>query len=118
MEEKLIEASIRLVMGMTGVFSSLVLLAGVIWLMRSLDEWVNARRIRRYAASVEASDQPDELNDEIVAVISAAAALTLRRPVRVRRVQFLEDRPGTVWTSSGRLNIMASHALGRRSSRR
>lgn len=118
MQTKLEEALLLLASGITGVFASLLLLAAAIWLIRTVDERVNAFRIRRYAARVQAAEDPDELNDEVVAVLAAAAATTLRKHVRVRRVQFLQERPGTVWTSSGRLNIMSSHAPGRRSSRR
>jgi hypothetical protein len=105
---------VLLVVGMGGVFISLLALAGMIWLFKAADEWLNQRRIRQYAETAIASGEPDGINDELVAVITAAATAAAERSVRVRKVRFLSPIAAGAWASSGRLNVMASHQISRR----
>ncbi len=115
--ENFFESLLLLVVGMSGVFASLVFLAGMIWLFRFADETLNRRRIKKYSQQVELHEVVDEVNDELVAVITAAVSSTLRKPVIVRRVQFLNQKSsGGSWAVTGRVNIMASHAIAKRKS--
>lgn len=56
----------------------------------------------------------EELSDELVAVIAAAAAETLTSTIVVKRIQFLNDAATGAWATTGRLNIMASHQISKR----
>jgi sodium pump decarboxylase gamma subunit len=115
--DKFVESLLLLVVGMTGVFASLVFLAGMIWMFRFADETLNKRRIKKYSQQVELHEVVDDIHDELVAVLTAAASATLRNPVTVRRVQFLSQKSsGGSWAVTGRVNIMASHAISRRKS--
>jgi sodium pump decarboxylase gamma subunit len=117
MGQDIIESVLLLVVGMAAVFSALLLLAGMIRLLEWVDRCINTTRIRKYSEKVEAHKVDDEINDEIVAVISAAVAATLRPPVRIRKIRFLTGGPSDpAWAVTGRLNIMASHAISRRKS--
>ena len=110
------QSLILLVVGMGGVFAALLLLAGMIWLLKWADEFANGLRIRRYAREAESAAEEEGLNDEIVAVLTAAATAAARRRVRVKTVRFLAPLTAGAWSSSGRLNIMASHQISRRKS--
>lgn len=114
MYDKLIESILLLVVGMTGVFAALVFLAVMIWSFRLFDEWLNRKRIQKYASQVESKLVDNEVNDELVAVLTAAAASVIRKPVRVRRVQFLSGTGAAAWATTGRLNVMASHSIPKR----
>jgi Na+-transporting methylmalonyl-CoA/oxaloacetate decarboxylase gamma subunit len=114
MLERFIESSILLIVGLGGVFAALLLMAGMIWMMRSSDEWLNAFRIRRYAKKVEEKASEDEVNDEVIAVIAAATATALRRHVRIRKIRFLGTQAPGAWAVTGRLNVMASHQISKR----
>ncbi len=115
--ERILESLLVMLVGMTGVFTSLVLLAGMIWFFRWADEGLNAWRIKKYAEKVEAERVEDEINDELIAVLSAAAATALRKSVVVKKVQFLSQKTtGGSWAVTGRLNVMASHAISKRKS--
>jgi sodium pump decarboxylase gamma subunit len=114
MLDKMLESLLLLIVGMGGVFVSLALLAGMIRCFSYADEALNKRRINRYAAQVEAHQVDESLNDEIVAVIVAAASATLRKSVIIRRVRLFDNRSTDPWAVTGRLNIMASHAISRR----
>lgn len=116
MSERLLESFMLLVVGMGGVFASLLLLAGMIWLFKTFDERFNAWRIRTYAQKVEANPEDDGINDEVAAVIAAAATAAMKRPVVVRKVRFLTPVPETSWAVTGRVNIMASHLITKRKS--
>jgi sodium pump decarboxylase gamma subunit len=114
--ENLYQSILLLVIGMSVTITVLASLAGLIWLLKAVDEKVNSRRIRTYAEKVETHKVDVDVNDEIVAVLAAAAAATLRRPVSIRRVRFLIPSAEPAWAVTGRLNIMASHAISRRKS--
>jgi Na+-transporting methylmalonyl-CoA/oxaloacetate decarboxylase gamma subunit len=114
--ENLYQAGLLLIVGMTVTISVLALLAGLIWLLKSVDELINKQRIKTYAERVESHKVDIDVNDEIVAVLAAAAMLALKRPVSIKRVRFLQPSSEPAWSVTGRLNIMASHAISRRKS--
>jgi sodium pump decarboxylase gamma subunit len=116
MTENILESLRLLVVGLLGVFAALLLLAAMIWAFRAVDEGLNKRRIRKYSAQVESKQVDTDLNDEIVAVIAAAATATLKKPIIVRRVRFLHAHPVGAWAVTGRLNVMASHSIAKRKS--
>lgn len=114
MLENLLESLVLLFAGMTGVMLSLLFLAGMISAIKFLDERFNSWRIRRYSEKVATALPEDELSDEIAAIITAAVAATLKKPVRIRRLRLFDADAGAAWSSMGRLNIMASHHIARR----
>ncbi len=116
MTDPIVEALLLLVVGMASVFAALFLLAGMIRFLEWADSRINTIRIRKYADKVETHQVDDDVNDEIVAVITAAIAATIRKPVVVRKIRFLESGAEPAWAVTGRLNIMASHAITKRKS--
>jgi Na+-transporting methylmalonyl-CoA/oxaloacetate decarboxylase gamma subunit len=117
MTQNIVEALLLLAAGMAAVFTALLMLAGMIRLLVWADRTINSLRIRKYAEKVETHKVDDVLNDEIVAVISAAVTTALGRAVKIRKVRFLSGEPAAAWAVTGRLNIMASHAISRRKPR-
>jgi sodium pump decarboxylase gamma subunit len=116
MGETLVAALMILVVGLSATFLCLLFLSAMIWSFKSIDERLNMWRIQRYAQKVEGDPHSDGVRDEIVAVIAAAITAAVRRPIVIRRVRFLEsDRTGS-WAVTGRINVMASHAITRRKS--
>ena len=111
MFERLSESSLLLIVGMGGVFASLLVISGMIWVFKFVDETLNSRRVKKYAEKVEQKSVDPDHNDELIAVVSAAVAATLLQPVTVRRIRFLGDTSGESWTSAGRGSIMASHTI-------
>ncbi len=87
------------------LFILLTIVAAKTGLLRVLDRRLN-REVRP-----PTQRGPDE---ETIAVIAAAAVMSLEGTVRVRRVRLFSGESGGAWTSVGRLNIMASHTLARR----
>ena len=116
MTDPIVEAVLLMVAGMSAVFSALLLLAGMIRLLEWTDTRLNSLRIRKYAEKLESHQIEDDVNDEVVAVITAAISTTLKQPVIVRKIRFLNSGPGPAWAVTGRLNIMASHAIAKRKS--
>ena len=116
MLENLVESGLLLVVGLVGVFAVLLLMAGMIWALKSSDEWLNRLRIRKYAQKVETKQVEEDINDEIVAVLAAAATTVLKKPLRIRKVRFLGTQEGEAWAVTGRLNVMASHQISKRKS--
>jgi hypothetical protein len=58
--------------------------------------------------------EAEELNDEIIAAITAAVVATLKKPVSLKNVKLFERNPGLQWLTSGRFTIMTSHTISRR----
>lgn len=56
---------------------------------------------------------PTADDDELLAVIAAAASLAVGRAVRVRTVQALTQAGDDMWTTAGRARVMGSHRLPR-----
>jgi len=110
-EEKLIEALLLMVVGMGVVFASLTFLAGMIWCFKFTDEFLNKRKISQYAKKIETQEETDEMNDELVAIIAAAAESTFHAPVVIRKIQFLGGKNTSAWRSSGRSAQMRSHQI-------
>lgn len=67
------------------------------------------------AKSVVAVSEPvrsDETNDEeLVAVITAAANAVMQKTVVVKRIRSLSSPNETAWSQSGRLNVMGTHSI-------
>ena len=53
------------------------------------------------------------LTPQKVVVIAAAAAAVLQRPVRVKRITFINQNTISAWADAGRMSIHNSHRLGR-----
>jgi hypothetical protein len=50
-------------------------------------------------------------DEELAAVLAAAAHAVLRRPVRIRRIHLHHDSDDDLWSRAGRVDIMHSHRL-------
>lgn len=92
-----------LIVGMSVIFVMLGFIAGLLWRRRS----TGTRAVR---------EAGDDIDEETIAVLAAAAAVMLKRSVSIRRVRFLKPSVEPAWAVTGRLNIMASHAISRRKS--
>jgi sodium pump decarboxylase gamma subunit len=116
MTEPIIQSLSLSVLAFGIVFVTFIVLVLAVRVIRWADERTNALRIAEYAEKVATHQVDDEVNDEIVAVITAAVAATLRKPVVVRKIRFLTTESEAAWAVTGRLNIMASHAIAKRKS--
>ena len=114
MLERIVECLVLSVVGMGVVIVSLAVLAAIIAFFRYADEAANQWRIRRYRIRVEKQRVDPDLNDEQIAILTAAAAMTFKRPVMVRRIRFSGRADTPSWAVTGRLNIMASHLIQKR----
>ncbi|MCK6626575.1 MAG: hypothetical protein L6R45_15530 [Anaerolineae bacterium] len=56
---------------------------------------------------------PAAPSPEVMAVISAAVAVTLGQKARIRRVRYWRARPTSAWAVQGRISIMNSHGTRR-----
>jgi Na+-transporting methylmalonyl-CoA/oxaloacetate decarboxylase gamma subunit len=112
--EQLVEGHLLPVVGVAVTLAAFSFLAGVIWTLTWSDDKLHARKIRPSVRKVETPQAGDEVNDEVVAVIAAAATAVMRKRVTIKRITFLSPAPGQAWTVTGRLNIMASHAITKR----
>ena len=89
------------------VFAAMLLLTFVGLLLR----WLSQRQVaaeRSRALPV----QPGRIDPRVMAVIVAAVAATIGRPVAVHRVHVHRGGEADRWSRAGRLDIMVSHRVG------
>ncbi|NLO19475.1 MAG: OadG family protein [Ignavibacteria bacterium] len=115
MFERIYEALMLLVAGLGVVFTSLLMFNLLISLMIIIDERINKARVSKKLSVKKEDAAPEEkITPEIVAIITAAAVETFHKPIKIKKIHFL-DRPHTTsWANTGRLNILGSHSLRRR----
>ena len=93
--------------GILIVFSVLALIAGVIALLKKLDDrWQDHER------------RLDTIDTTTLVLISAAVATVVQGRFQVRRIHRLLSprRTRTPWTAQGRLTLQGSHAVRRKRS--
>jgi Na+-transporting methylmalonyl-CoA/oxaloacetate decarboxylase gamma subunit len=99
--------------GMVVVFSGLTIL----FLLMTLFQRIERARAQEPARAAPTptpapAPAPDTIPPEIVAAVSAAAALAIDKKVRITRIQYRGPSEST-WSRQGRVTIMASHAIRR-----
>lgn len=123
--EELISGFQILLIGISVVFSALAIVAILISLFGYFDKRQNqisakkseavaeppAKIVKPEAKIVTASKPPakEVISPEVLAVISAAVALSFQKKVRITRIRrFAID---STWQKQGRIAIMTSHAV-------
>ncbi len=115
MWEKLIEALEVLVIGMGGVFTSLIFFYLLIVLLKKIDGMIQAKESKTLEIATnqrkEAEDlsRINEIDNELIAVISAAAYSIVRKPVRVKTISFLGNKDDSTWSQIGKIDVISSH---------
>ena len=93
---------------MIGVLIFFVALALVCFLFRYFasslfDKWNNVSK----PVYEETADEDEEL----IAVISAAAAIAIKKSVVVRKIKFVGSHQDNAWSQGGRVTVMGSHSV-------
>lgn len=60
------------------------------------------------------NQEAEELNDEIIAAITAAVITVFKEPLSLKSVKVFERNSGVAWLTSGRFTIMTSHTISKR----
>ncbi len=117
MWERLGESFVVLVVGMGGVIGCLLFFYLVIGLINKVDAWAverqkeRAERLRNMAASSRANKAAPDGDEELLAVITAAAESMLSKQIVVKNLRFLSDSNPTSWATIGRMNLISSHNI-------
>lgn len=113
------EAFALAAVGVGVVFAALAVVGGA---MALLGRWLRTPEAAPLAAAAppaeasapaHATGLPGHLDGPTLALLTAAAVAAVGRPVRVRRVTFVEPVTASAWKEAGRLTIHASHNLRR-----
>lgn len=110
MENKLWEAIIVMIVGMGGVFASLVFFFLLMLVLNTLESKINKLRVSKklQPKPVTSNEEQISISPEIVAVISAAAYEVFRKPVIIKKVKYLKQTDNK-WSETGRMIVMGSH---------
>jgi len=114
MLEKIEEALMLLVVGMGVVFVSLFMFNVLISIMKFVDEKINKMRVGKKLSIKKEDIAPEEkITPEVVAIITAAAIEAFHKPIKIKKIHFLDSQDVTPWARFGRQNILGSHLLKR-----
>ncbi len=114
MEENINEAIVVMIVGLGGVFTSLVFFYLLMLALNGIESRINKSRASRKLSPKPAANSEEQINisPEIVAVISAAAYETFRKPVVVKKVKYLKQTDSK-WSETGRMIVMGSHNINK-----
>lgn len=89
--------------------AALGFLAGMVFLAVSL--YVFPRLGDRPRPKVEPMQPAEAVDDEVIAVLAAAAGEALQAPVRLHQVHVHREPAVERWSRAGRVDIMTSHRV-------
>ncbi len=96
--------------GIFVVLISLSFFSIIIAIIHKIDEKINEMRARKHLKSTV--EEPTMIDPKIVAVITAAALETFKKPIKIKRIKFVDKHTmPSSWSSSGRLSIFESHKI-------
>jgi sodium pump decarboxylase gamma subunit len=114
MNQLLTESFGLLFIGMGGVFAVLTFFYLLIMVMNKINQSSNAKKAeQKLGVSADKAEEmnPDDINPEILAVISAAVFATLQEKVKIKTIRFLTQPDDTSWSRIGRLSLIESHII-------
>jgi len=105
-------------MGMGVVFVALILLSSAVALFQYINQqFIDTKSNQNRASAVSAPTtnntvvDADGITPELMSIITAAATVSLRKKIRVRRIRYRAMSPESAWSRQGRVSIMASHRM-------
>lgn len=106
------EALILLLIGMSGVFAVLTFFYLLILIVNKINYAFNQRKASKKLNPESISNtNSDEIDPEIIAVISAAVLVALKSQVKIKSIKFLKEPDDTSWARIGRLSLIESHNI-------
>jgi Na+-transporting methylmalonyl-CoA/oxaloacetate decarboxylase gamma subunit len=107
----LLEALLVMIIGLSGVFLSLLFFYIIIFFLQKSDEKLNKYLVQKKLEPNIIDTNITQIKPEIVAAISAAVFETFHKKIVIKKIHFLDDDKSSQWATSGRINIMGSHNL-------
>ena len=108
------EALILMFIGMTGVFGVLTFFYLLIVVINQINAYINRSKASK-KLNLESKTTPkpksDDINPDIIAVISAAILITIKSKVEIKSIKFLKEPDDTSWARIGRLSLIESHNI-------
>jgi Na+-transporting methylmalonyl-CoA/oxaloacetate decarboxylase gamma subunit len=108
------EALFLAVVGIGVVFTALVLIGVCISALGRLLSPSEVVPPVQVISSAHGMPLRTEDHERLVILITAAATAAIGRPVRVRRITFINRNTISAWAERGRVSIQSSHNTGRR----
>lgn len=109
-----------MIVGMLIVFAALLLIFALLMILKAMDP----RPAEPPAAAApppppagqastasRAANGGEDLDPTILAVLTAAVAVAVRQPSRIRAVRVVTPQTGTTWSATGRASIHTSHRI-------
>lgn len=108
---------------MEGILIFFVVMSVILFLMRFAasklydynhpEEKTVIQKFKEFESAIVSEQIKIEDDDELIAVISAAAFSVLNQKVKIKKISFLSDSTKSDWARAGRANVM-SHSVPHR----
>lgn len=109
--DNIVEALLIMVVGLLGVFISLFFFYCIILAIQKSDDKINRFLVKKKLQPAKIESDIAQIKPEIVAAIAAAAYETFHKPIKIKRIHFLDENQSSQWTATGRITIMGSHNI-------
>ncbi len=97
--------------GMAVVFIALVSIWGLLILLKNIVPAQEEKVTQAAPKPIEADQLPEQMDPELIAVLTATAIAIAKAPVRIKRVRYVPPGQGQAWAQHGRQVIHSSHRL-------
>ncbi len=107
--DNIFEGLLVLTVGMTGVLSVLFLFYLIIEGVNKLEIFLVEKQKNKAERAKTIIESENE--DDLVAILTAAASVTLSSKIRIKQIRFIKSQPVSPWATLGRMNLISSHNI-------
>lgn len=110
--ETILEGFLVLIVGLTGVLLVLFLFYLIIEGMNKLEVFlVEKQKKNAEMAKAAKSISQAEDEDDLIAILTAAASVAFSSKIKVKQIRFIKSQPVSAWATLGRINLISSHNI-------
>ncbi len=110
--ENILEVFLVLIVGLTGVLTVLFLFYLIIEGVNKL-EYLLVENQKKKAERAKAANSivSSENEEDLIAILTAAASVTLSGKIKIKQIRFIKSQPVSPWATLGRMNLISSHNI-------
>lgn len=100
--------------GMTVVFSALIIIAWIVSLLQHLDSPTPkhvSKTTGQIPLQVRKEKEQGEISQELVVVITAAIAVAIKKKIKIKHIKYHSSMPESTWAKQGTAGIIGSHSI-------
>ncbi len=110
--DTILEGLLVLIVGITGVLLVLFIFYLIIEGVNKLELFlVETQKKKAEIAKAASSISQTEDEDDLIAILTAAATVAFSSKIRITQIRFIKSQPVSPWATLGRINLISSHNI-------